>query len=72
MSEQELKDANWLFYVVKGYLIPEDWSEENIRGMVKSYTKRVWHNHESNDVGFEELWDKRKTERGQDGNAADC
>lgn len=55
MSKQELKDANWLFYVVKGYLIPEDWGEENIRGMVKSYTKRVWHNHESNDVGFEEL-----------------
>lgn len=60
MSEQELKDANWLFYVVKGYLIPEDWSEENIRSMVKSYTKRVWHNHESNDAGFEELWNKRK------------
>jgi len=59
MSEQELKDANWLFYVVKGYLIPEDWSEDTIRGMVKSYTKRVWHNHESNDTGFDELWVRR-------------
>ena len=59
MSPEELKDANWLFYVVKGYLIPEDWSEEDIRGMVKSYTKRVWHNHETNDAGFEELWHGR-------------
>ena len=56
MSPEELKDANWLFYVVKGFLIPEDWSEENIRSMVKSYTRRVWHNHETNDAGFEELW----------------
>ena len=24
--------------------------------MVRSYTKRVWHNHEANDFGFEEAW----------------
>jgi hypothetical protein len=37
-------------------LLPDDWSDEDVESMVHSYTKRVWHNHEANDVGFEEAW----------------
>jgi hypothetical protein len=59
MSPEELKEANRLFYIVKGFLIPEDWTEENIKSMVVSYTRRVWYNHETNDTGFEELLNGR-------------
>ena len=50
------KEAARLFWSVKGYLMPDDWSDEAVEGMVRSYTKRVWHNHETNDIGFEEAW----------------
>ena len=53
------KEAARLFWSVKGYLLPDDWSDEDVEGMVRSYTKRVWYNHEANDVGFEEAWAKK-------------
>ena len=45
------KEAARLFWSVKGYLLPDDWSDKDVEGMIRSYTKRVWYNHEANDVG---------------------
>ena len=49
---QSRKEAARLFWSVKGYLMPDDWTDEDVEGMVRSYTKRVWHNHEANDIGL--------------------
>ena len=59
---QSRKEAARLFWSVKGYLMPDDWSDEDVEGMVRSYTKRVWHNHEANDIGFEEAWAEKYTQ----------
>lgn len=57
------KEANQLFWAVKGQLIPLSWSTKDILETYDSYTKRLWGNHESlvksNMVGFEEAWQER-------------
>ena len=63
MTPEDLKEANRLFYIVKGMLIPKDWDEKDIVSMVHSYTKRVWYNEETNDTGFEELWETRLNDK---------
>lgn len=59
MKYAKQKEANRLFWSVKGYLIPDDWTTQDIERMVESYTRRVWHNHEANDEGFDAAWDKK-------------
>jgi len=55
----DIKEASRLLWSVKRMLIPDDWTNEDIYNMVERYTKRVWYNHEANDDGFEEAWEKK-------------
>lgn len=53
------KDANKLFYAIKGQTIPSDWSESDICRMVDSYTQRLWGNSERMvyaEDRFEKAW----------------
>lgn len=61
MTFRELKEANRLFWIVKGHLIPDSWDEQSIRSMERSYFERLWGNNEScyHEVGFEEEWLKK-------------
>lgn len=56
-----LKEANLYFWIVKGHLIPESWSDEDIMKVYVGYFARMWGNHESNihSEGFEEAWAAR-------------
>jgi len=60
MTALELKQANRLFWMVKGRLVPNSWSDETIQDMVRDYTKRLWYNEEAYiyEEGFEEAWQK--------------
>lgn len=59
MDAKDVKEANRLFWIVKGTLIPEHFTEKNIKWVLDSYTRRVWHNEEVNDEGFDEAWQKK-------------
>ena len=61
MKLDELKWANQIFWQVKGHLIPDSWSDAEIRKVEESYFKRLWGNHEAcyRTSGFEEAWDSR-------------
>jgi hypothetical protein len=54
----DFKEANRIFYAVKGHLIPDEYSQYDIDKMYESYTKRLWGNHEASigDDDFEALW----------------
>jgi len=54
----DFKEANRVFYAVKGSLIPDEYSQYDIDKMYESYTKRLWGNHEAFncDDKFEALW----------------
>lgn len=57
MTFEDYKEANRLYWIVKGMLIPESWNEKSIIEMKRSYIGRIWHNHEATSVheeGFEE------------------
>ena len=55
------KEANRVFFAVKGSLIPYEYSQYDVDEMYKSYVKRIWGNHEAFncDAQFEEAWAKR-------------
>lgn len=57
------KEANRLYWAVKGMLIPESWSDKDISETYNAYTKRLWGNHESMTgdkmEGFEEAYNER-------------
>lgn len=61
MTKEELKEANRIFWIVKGHLIPNQWSESDIQSMHDSYVRRVWGNHEAcfHEDGFEDAWNKK-------------
>lgn len=61
MSPEEFKEANRLMWMVKGHLIPKEYSESDIESVLRSYFARLWHNEEAyvNEEGFEEAWEKR-------------
>ena len=61
MTEWEIKEANRLYWIVKGQLIPESWSEKDVNAILNSYFKRIWGNHEAviHEEGFEEAWNNR-------------
>ena len=53
------KDANEMYYMVKGSLIPKGWSQEDIDSMYNSYIKRMWGNNERfvySAEKFEQAW----------------
>ena len=62
MSPEDLKEANRLYWIVKGMLIPQTWDEKSIASILRSYTEREWHNHEATSVheeGFAQAWKDR-------------
>jgi len=54
-----LKEAHFMHWCVKGHLIPDEWSDQDIVKMYDSYFKRIWGNNEvqvrSREL-FEEAW----------------
>jgi|TARA_R110000744_G_scaffold341351_1_gene446593 hypothetical protein len=61
-TEHVRKEANRLNWIVKGHLIHESWSDEDVEKTYHSYFKRLWGNHEAmiHEDGFEEAYDYRK------------
>jgi len=59
MTNEELKEANRLMWMVKGTLIPKEYNENDIRWVIKNYTERLWGNHEAglHEDGFESAWE---------------
>ena len=64
MTQFQRKEANRLFWIVKGHLIPESWGDRDIMATYESYLKRLWGNHEAgiHAVGFEAAWAEREAE----------
>lgn len=62
MSNEELKEAARLFWIIKGHLTDEDTMKESYNG----YFRRLWGNHENvvHEEGFEEAWTEYKRTRG--------
>ena len=55
------KEANKLYYAVKGQLIPHTWSQRDVIRMVDSYTHRLWGNNErlpNIEEKFKSVWEK--------------
>jgi hypothetical protein len=65
MTYFQLKEANRFYWMVKGQLVPESWSEDQIEKMYDSYFRRLWGNHEAcvHEVGFEAAWQQRIVDR---------
>ena len=61
MTTEQTKEANRYFWIIKGHLIPEGWSDIDIEEISSSYFKRIWGNHEAcfREEGFEEAWSRR-------------
>ena len=61
MTQQELKEANRLFWIVKNRLIPSSWDDKTIKNMYDDFFERVWYNEEAfmYEEGFEEAWQKK-------------
>jgi|14BtaG_2_1085337.scaffolds.fasta_scaffold21991_2 hypothetical protein len=56
------KEANRMFFYVKGHLIPDEYTLEDVQRMYDSYFKRLWGNNERAEYccdEFEALWEKR-------------
>jgi|13_taG_2_1085334.scaffolds.fasta_scaffold01586_9 hypothetical protein len=56
------KEANFLFFCVKGFLIPVEYTDEDIRSMYDSYFKRLWGNNERMvycQDEFDKIWDMK-------------
>jgi hypothetical protein len=64
MTENEIKEANRYYWIVKGQLIPESWSEEDVFYIYTSYFRRMWGNHECvvHEEDFERMWAERNRE----------
>lgn len=58
------KEANRFYWIVKGHLIPESWSDEDVERIYDSYMKRIWGNHEAvvHEEGFEKAYKFREAE----------
>ena len=65
MTYFQLKEANRFYWIVKGQLIPESWSEEDIMKTYESYFSRIWGNHEAptHALGFEAAWAQRQVKK---------
>tara|TARA_R110002096_G_scaffold333586_1_gene527546 strand:- start:122 stop:328 length:207 start_codon:yes stop_codon:yes gene_type:complete len=65
MDIKDIKEANRLFWMVKGMLIPDHFDEKDIKWVLDSYTRRVWYNHEVNDEGFDDAWREKQVSKAQ-------
>jgi len=65
MTDSQIKEANRFYWIVKGMLIPESWSEQDIEKTYHSYMERIWGNHENvvHAVGFEAAWAARQASK---------
>lgn len=65
MNDTIRKEANRFYWIVKGQLIPESWSDKDVEGIYNSYMKRIWGNHEAivHEDGFEKAWNNRESMR---------
>jgi hypothetical protein len=65
MTAFQRKEANRYYWIVKGQLIPESWSENDIMKTYESYFARIWGNHEAivHEVGFEHAWATRQAQK---------
>jgi hypothetical protein len=65
MTYFQRKEANRYFWRVKGHLIPEGWSDDQVMAVYDSYFKRLWGNNESyqHEIGFEAAWAQRSAEQ---------
>ena len=63
MNETIRKEANRFYWIVKGQLIPESWSDKDVERIYNSYMKRIWGNHEAivHEDGFERAWEDRES-----------
>ena len=61
MTAYEHKEANRYYWIVKGHLIPDAWSEKDIMSVYNGYFERIWGNHENvvHEDGFEEAYTKK-------------
>jgi len=62
LRKEKQKEANRIYYAVKGQLIPESWSQKDIDKMLKNYTKRLWGNNERLvyvEECFEKAWKQK-------------
>ncbi len=61
MTQDQYKEANRYYWIVKGQLIPDAWSEKDILSVYNGYFERIWGNHENvvHEEGFEEAWSKK-------------
>ena len=60
---QKWKDANELYFAVKGQLIPDSWSQKDVDRMVDNYITRLWGNCERlprTSERFESVWKEHK------------
>tara|TARA_R110002096_G_scaffold4645_4_gene21957 strand:+ start:460 stop:672 length:213 start_codon:yes stop_codon:yes gene_type:complete len=64
-KEVSFKEANRMMWIVKGSLIPDNWSQKDIDSMRESYFKRLWYNEEAYiyEEGFEDAY---RTKYGSD------
>ena len=66
MTYFQLKEANRLYWMVKGHLIPESWNEKDIEKTYDSYIARLWGNNERAEystLGFEAAWAERQAKK---------
>ena len=56
------KEANRFYWIVKGQLIPQSWSDKDVEGIYDNYMKRIWGNHENcvHESGFKAAWAARE------------
>lgn len=62
MTPERRKFCNLMHYAVKGHLINDDYSDEEVERIGDSYMKRLWGNHERLsyvDEDFEKLWKEK-------------
>lgn len=60
------KEANRFYWLVKGMLIPESWTDHDVERIYDSYMTRLWGNHERvayGSAGFEAAYKKREAEQ---------
>lgn len=59
MTQEEFKEANRLFWIVKGHLIPDAYSQKDVSAILDSYTRRIWGNIEAyiHEEGFDQAWE---------------
>jgi len=63
MTIQDRKEANRYYWIIKGHLIPETWSDTDVITILNTYFRRIWGNHEAcvHEYGFEDAWQARIT-----------